>query len=391
MIDGPGFDPYVVLGVSRDADAVVIQLAYRARMREAHPDVAGAAGLERAKLLNIARDRLLDPASRAQSSAQHTAAQQAAAQSAGDAASPRDGRRARRPTATRRGGRSYDRSTLDPFACDFGPHTIELRAFLGSIDSLTPDERARVNYSLGDGRSVDFEPYLDYLEPRLWTASQALRDAVSLVWDRGTDDVGPFVPPLGQLLPSGFLVANAYAQWILLGDFFREELGGAVFRSEQVFESFAARCTEPWRASVRQARYGPNEPRVAALLETGTVLPIDAAERLARSWRRNLGRDGLGNPSDSIGPGVWLPAPPNVPEVLKVSGYLAAIDASWIPPPEGLDEGEHGSFRYGLRLAAHVLALGLGGRTARDYLRPWHDAVNPDRSLWGRVRSRMTA
>ena len=60
MTDPLGFDPYHVLGVAPDADEIAIQLAHRARIREAHPDRAGASGLERAKRLNIARDWLLD-------------------------------------------------------------------------------------------------------------------------------------------------------------------------------------------------------------------------------------------------------------------------------------------------------------------------------------------
>ncbi len=65
MTDHPGFDPYEVLGISVDADEVVIQLAYRARIRQAHPDIAGPTGLEAAKRLNLARDWLLDPDLRA--------------------------------------------------------------------------------------------------------------------------------------------------------------------------------------------------------------------------------------------------------------------------------------------------------------------------------------
>ena len=58
-----------------------------------------------------------------------------------------------------------------------------------------------------------------------------------------------------------------------------------------------------------------------------------------------------------------------------MSGYLAAVDASRIVPPTGLPRRFHDGFRYGLRLTAHVLALGIGGRSAADYLRPWRDAV----------------
>ncbi|MFV2064795.1 MAG: hypothetical protein ACC726_14980, partial [Chloroflexota bacterium] len=221
--------------------------------------------------------------------------------------------------------------------------------------------------------------------------SGALRDAVWLVWNSGVDEEAPFVFTLGRVLPSGFLVANAYAQWMLLGDFFRQELGDAVFRSRHVIDSFALRCTGPWQGSVRQARYGPHDQRVRAFFKTASTLPADSAERLARLWRRNMGRDGLGAPSDHIGPGVLLPDPPNYPEILKVSGYLAAVDASRIEPPTGLDEQHHSAYRYGLRLTAHVLALGLVNGSAPDYLRPWRDATDADRTVWSRLRSRNPA
>lgn len=385
MSDGPGFDPYGELGVGVDADAIVIQLAYKARIREAHPDIAGAAGLERAKRLNVARDWLLDPNLRARLPRP-------------PATSPRPGEprtrrrpphwppRARRP---HRAGARSDPPSLDPYAFDFGPRTDELRAFFGAISILSPDERARVNYSLGDARPVYFEGYRDYLGARLWARSRALRDVVSVLWEQGVDEEAPFVFPLGPVVASGFLVANAYAQWILLGDFFRQELGDAVFRSEHVIDAFAARCRGPWEASVRQARYGPHERRVNAFFKAAKALSVDSAERLARSWRRHLGRDGLGDPSDHIGPGVWLPAPPDYPEILKVSGYLAAVDASRIEPPAGLDGQHHDGYRYGLRLTAHVLALGLVSTSTRDYMQPWRDAVEPDRSLWGRLRWRL--
>ncbi|CAN5489831.1 hypothetical protein BH24CHL9_BH24CHL9_05990 [soil metagenome] len=380
MTLGPGFDPYEVLGVGVDADAIVIQLAYKARIRETHPDIAGPAGLDQAKRLNVARDWLLDPNLRAQLLRPWDASSRPGAR-------PARGRPPRwSATARRRPGEvtGDDSSGLDPFAFDFGPRTDELRAFFGAIRTLSRDERARVNYSLGEARPVLFEGYRGYLGWRLWARSRALRGAVSLLWQEGIDEEAPFVFPLGRIVPTGFLAANAYAQWILLGDFFTQELGDAVFRSEHVIDSFAVRCTGPWEASVRQARYGPYQPRVNAFFRTAAALSADSSERLARSWQRHLGRDGLGHPSEHIGPGVWLPAPPNVPEVLKVSGYLAAVDASRIEPPAGLDAQLHDAFRYGLRLTAHVLALGLVTASGPDYLLPWRDAVGPDRSLRGR-------
>ncbi len=233
MIETPGFDPYEVLGVGPDADEIVIQLAYKARIREAHPDVAGAAGLERTKQLNVARDWLLDPERRALLRA------------------PRPTRSAPEPEpGVRRGPRvpPVDLSQL-------GRHTAEIHAFLHSITELTPDERARVNYSLGDAPPPDLELYREYLGPRLWAHSQALRDEVERVWERVVDEPAPNLPRLGRLLPTGLLVANVYAQWILLEDFFREELAGLMIRGVRVADSLAVRCTAPWLGSVGYPRY----------------------------------------------------------------------------------------------------------------------------------------
>jgi hypothetical protein len=372
--EAPGFDPYAVLGVAFDADPVVVQLAYRARIRAAHPDVAGAAGLEQAKRLNVARDWLLDPARRANLAPSWNVPQQPQAR-AGDTKRPLWGAPGSAGHAASHA--AYDRSGLDPFTFDFGPGSEELRALLASIQTLTRDERARVNYSLGDSRPVVFERYRDYIDPRLWMRSRALRDAVSLVWAQGSDEAPPFIFPIGSLVPTGFLVANAHAQWILLGDFFRQELGDAVFRSEHVIEGLAARCADPWLGSIRQPRYGPYGERVAAFLRAAASLRPDAASRLAHSWLLHLGRDAMGRPAEHIGPGVWLPAPTNYPEALKISGFLAAVDASRIEPPAGLDGPLYSGFKYGLRLSAHVYGLGLAGAAASDYLRPWHDAVGP--------------
>ena len=373
------FDPFAVLGVDADADTVLIQLAYRARIRLAHPDIAGPAGLEQTKRLNTARDWLLDPELRARLLRPATRPQ------------PPHGR-PQRPTRAaptqeapphsraRPGRRPWARPAPDPLSAfgtpDLGPRSGELHAFLATVRDLTPDERARVNYALGDQRPVDIDAYEDYLGPQLWSYSLALRDAVAAAWSVGLDEAPPLVEPLGRLHPSGFLVANANAQWILLGDFLQQELRGGAFGSEHIIASFAARCAGPWQASIGQARYGPNQPHVTRFLHAASALTADAGKRLADGWRRHAGSgtDGDGR----IGPGVWLPAPPNYPDVLKISGYLAAVDASRIVPPTGLAAADHDAFRYGLRLTAHALALGLAGSAGRDYLGPWRETLGGD-------------
>lgn len=65
IADLRGADPYALLGVSVAASAEDIQRAYRKVMREAHPDMV-TGDEDRTKLINIARDVLLDPDLRAE-------------------------------------------------------------------------------------------------------------------------------------------------------------------------------------------------------------------------------------------------------------------------------------------------------------------------------------
>jgi curved DNA-binding protein CbpA len=59
-------DPYRLLQVHPEADAEIIQVAYRKLAQRYHPDVAGnAEAARRMAELNAARDLLLDPAARA--------------------------------------------------------------------------------------------------------------------------------------------------------------------------------------------------------------------------------------------------------------------------------------------------------------------------------------
>ena len=369
--DGPGFDSFEVLGVGVDADAIVIQLAYRARIRAVHPDVAGPAGLEQTKRLNLAREWLLDPERR------HACAGRRRLHRP---AHPHDPAPARGALLAHTAGPDVA-GPLGPLVRPVAQRGTSdrtrnaLRAFLRSIHTLPSDERARINYSLGEGRPPSFDAYQAYLRPELATASRALRDEVARAWDRGVDEPAPYLHPLGRIVPSGFLVANAYAQWILLGDALRDELRDAAFRNEQLWDVLAARCRIPWEGSVGHARYGPNGVRVAAFLRIAQTLSTHHGEQLARSWYRHLGRDGRDIPSERVGPGIWLPSPPGYPAALTVSGFVAAVDASRIVPPPGLSGRDQDGFRYGLRLTAHVLALGLAGRAASTYLQPWHEAV----------------
>lgn len=364
MSDHPGFDPYAVLGVAPDADDIAIQLAYKARIRAVHPDVAGTTSLAAAKQLNVARDWLLDPVRRA---------------SLVSPAAPSDQDRRRRPTGRPPPGwrpPSRPSSAHRSSGADTAQLDQTLQAFLQRVRSLSRDERARVNHSLGDTLPVFFVDYIDYLEPGLATRSMALGDAVAQAWSEGADETTPVLPSLGRIVPNGFHVANAYAQWMLLGDFFRRELSDIAFLSDHGVGTLASRSVEPWEAAVGQPRYGPFGAQVVTCLRTADRLSADAADRLARSWTETFG-SGRSGAREVQGPGVWLPTPHGHPPVLAVSGYVAAVDATRILPPGMLDVELRPAFTFALRLTAHATALGLTGTAAEDYLGPWREAVPP--------------
>src|SRR6187549_1592069 len=61
----PTDDLYARLGVPIDASVEAIDVAWRALLRTHHPDVAGPAGLDAAKRINVAHAWLSDPELRA--------------------------------------------------------------------------------------------------------------------------------------------------------------------------------------------------------------------------------------------------------------------------------------------------------------------------------------
>src|SRR5512141_1277766 len=61
----PTDDLYAQLDLPADASPEAIEVAWRGLLRLHHPDVAGPAGLERAKRINVAHDWLSDPGRRA--------------------------------------------------------------------------------------------------------------------------------------------------------------------------------------------------------------------------------------------------------------------------------------------------------------------------------------
>jgi hypothetical protein len=374
----PDFDPFELLGVDASADSATIDRAYKARIRYVHPDIAGVAGLNETKRLNVAREWLLDSELRAQlpPPAPRYGRPTEPAPPAQEPSWYWDG--APHPPKRQAPSWDYDPFEDDPLAFDYGLYTDQLRAFFGSIRSLSADERARVTYSLGDEPPLFFDEFKDLVSERLWARSQALHDAVERVWGEREDEAPPLLFPRGRVFGNGAVVANAYAQWLLMGDVIQQRT-----RDPDTIAALASRCTSAWEASAGQVRYGPLQREVVAFLEDARGLSLTAAERLARAWRRDMGSYLYGRPGED-----WFPGSLDHPDARLVSARLAAVDASRIEPTDDLPYEHHNGFRYGLRLTAHVLALGGEEAAGRDYLRPWRDALdaNPsfeDRARWG--------
>jgi hypothetical protein len=392
----PDFDPFELLGVDASADAAIIDKAYKARIRHVHPDIAGIAGLDETKRLNVAREWLLDPDLRAQlppptprwgrfaEPPPPTAQRPPTPQRPPTAQPPSP-----RPSADTewfwsgaaapppRPAWDYDAERDDPLRFDFGAWTEELRAFFDTVRRLSVDERARVTYSLGEEPPLLFDDFEDLVAERMWARSRALADAIERVWRERVDEGPPLLFPRGRVFGNGIVVANAYAQWQLLGEAIGKKSG------EAAAAALERRCTAAWRASVGHERYAAHQAEVVAFLDDARRMSVAAAERLAKAWQRDMGGFLFGRPGEE-----WFPGSVDHPSPDLVSARLAAVDASRIEPPDALPFDERNGFRCGLRLTGYVLALGGVQEAGRDYLRPWKEAMDPnpsfqDRARWG--------
>jgi hypothetical protein len=336
MRQPPDFDPYELLGVDATADAATIDRAYKARIRYVHPDIAGPAGLNETKRLNVAREWLLDVELRASLPRPTRNWRARAAEPPPPPVWSRDGGSGPKPHW------SYDPLEDDPLTFGYGPHTGRLRALFDSIRSLSGDERARVTYSLGDEPPLLFDEFKDVVSERVWARSMALGDAISRVWGERADEAPPLLFPRGRVFGNGAVVANAYAQWLLLADVIAQRT-----RDADAVAELASRCTLPWEASIGHVRYGSSQREVVAFLEEARGLSVNAAERLSKAWHRDMDRFLYGRPGED-----WFPGSHAHPKPELVSARLAAVDASRIEPPDGLHYRHNNGYRYGLRLAA---------------------------------------
>jgi curved DNA-binding protein CbpA len=372
----PDFDPYELLGIDGDADAETIDRAYKARIRLVHPDIAGSAGLVETKRLNLAREWLLDPELRRRlprpSRRWRATAEEVTQRHDPHPSWDWDVSSAPNPAPAW----DYDPFRDDPLTFDYGAATDRLRALFRALRSLTDDERARLTYGMGDEPPGSFEAYRDVLSEQAHGRSRALHDAVSQLWQEREDEIAPLDFPKGHFHGGGPAVVNAYGHWLLLGDELRRRVpdGGGLDR-------LAYTCTWPWEASVGQPRYGARHDGVSAFLRDAAALSPIAAERLARTWQRDMGTFLYGRPGED-----WFPGGNSHPKPDLVSARLAAVDASRVQPPADLAASHRVAFHNGLRLAAYVLALGGVAEQGRDYLRPWKEAMDDTPTFYRRAR-----
>jgi hypothetical protein len=397
----PDFDPFELLGLDASADGATVDRAYKARIRHVHPDIAGVAGLDETKRLNIAREWLLDADLRAQlpppsprwgafrrksprppkpsqpSPKPSTTTQQAPPRPP-TSSTDTDWFWEGKPAPPPKSSWDYEPDADDPLVFDFGVASHELLALFETIRGLSADERARVTYSLGEEPPLFFDDFEEIVGERLWARSRALEDAVEQVWRERVDEGPPLLFPRGRVFGNGIVVINAYAQWRLL----REAISQKT-RDPLAIAALDKRCTAAWAASVGHQRFGTYQDQVVSCLDAARRMTLTQAVRLSRAWERDMGGFLFGRPGEDWFPGLDEDVRPDL-----VSARLAAVDASRVDPPDEMPFDQRNGFRCGLRLSAYMLALGGVSESGRDYLRPWTEALDPnpsfrDRARWG--------
>lgn len=351
----PADDLYAQLDLPADASPEAIEVAWRGLLRLHHPDVAGPAGLERAKRINVAHDWLSDPGLRARYDRERglTARRGRA-----------DGSRAWRPdrpdTPAQPDSHRHRHAHHDP-----DDPAEAINRFLDRLSSLTADELDRL--AAADPAPIAFGA----------TIQRFLPEDRRIALDQVHAEIGHRLPAdvLARSAIRG--VIEAYAAELVLGSFLDTLL------SEPFRERTRERLTRGWDAAVGQPRYGPNGPAVEALIRRLRMLdPAGVARLAATGTRARLGEE---------------PWPPGVSieddEALRVSSWLAGRDAAAATDAPSLDAAVVARARRAATRAAHLLVLRhafapqvFGALTA-----PWRPDLVPDDRVAARIRRPASA
>ena len=279
----PSDDLYLRLELPADATPEAIELAWRALLRRHHPDIAGPAGLEVSKRINIAHDWLSDPGLRARY----------------------DRDRGVPGSATRKraeGGFWHDiHAAAAHTSVRHRPPAPkdQIARFLDRISGLTPDDLDRLEAA--DPAPIAFGATIRRFIP---DGGRAALESVEA-------EIARRLPRSAAARPGIHDTIDAYAAELVLGSFL-DDLLSEPFRARA-----RERLTRGWEAAVGQPRYGPNGKAITDLLGRLRVLNKAGIAALATlGSRARLGED------------PWPPgASPEDDEALRVSSILAARDA----------------------------------------------------------------
>jgi DnaJ domain len=341
----PGDDLYARLEVPANASFEAIEVAWRALLKQHHPDVVGggADADDRAKRINVAHDWLSDPELRARydrerrdrsgrPSARHDGAGRARARDGAWTPPTGDGRRGARAASPPLRRRPADAEEA-------------LARHLDRVERLTPTEIDRLG--LAETPPIAFVASIArFLPPELLARVEAVEGRVherlprSVRWNPGVRDS-----------------AVGYGQEIVLAAFLDEHLSGD-FR-ERVRE----RLTRGWTAAIDQPRYGPNTPAVARAIDRIPALSTDELRRIAQTAAQASTRGGPPWP-----PGLR----PDEDDALRVSSELARRDAV-----AALPTGSTVAVRRSLDRAIHALVLRHAFAPAQfeSLVGPWSEAL----------------
>jgi hypothetical protein len=325
----PADDLYARLEVPADASYEAIEVAWRALLKQHHPDVVGggADADDRAKRINVAHDWLSDPDLRARYDRErHDRSSRAIAGHDGAGRSSRPGARdgAWTPPAD---GRRRRAAGAAPPPLRRRPADAEeaLARHLDRVERLTPTEIDRMG--LAEAPPIAFVASIArFLPPELLARVEAVEGRVherlprSVRWNPGVRDS-----------------AVGYGQEIVLAAFLDEHLSGD-FR-ERVLE----RLTRGWTAAIDQPRYGPNTAAVVRAIDRIPGLSADELRRIAQAAAQ----------APTRGAPPWPPGlRPDENDALRVSSELARRDAV-----AALPTGSTVATRRSLDRAIHALVL----------------------------------
>ena len=320
----PADDLYARLGVSMDADTPAIDRAWRALLKQHHPDIAGAISLELAKLINVAHDWLSDTGRRArydaavhQREGRRTTTWPPARRSR---QGPAPSRRARPRAATH-----AHAAPPDSFDDVFGASAPGVRSFIAQAAALTHNDIDRLSVSEPVDPMADLR---DLVPPELWARIGALDARLAAA-----------CAPAMLSDPRAAASARGYGHAVVLELFLWYYLADPELLLEQMRRG--------WESSVGLPRYGPNTDEVTALLSRLERATPAQADVLAAAWAT------LGDP---------LPWPPDAWEfdfaALEVSAALARRDAGRVAALLPAPDAQHATtWREAFGSTAHVVTL----------------------------------